>query len=142
MTPLANILTVNEYKMGEYLIKEGEYPDKFMVVATGQCKAVIERLVERNAEPSIMLKGRVNKQRRFDFAGNHLDAMDKVKELRKEEPQEEFMEGYINSVDPESKKHLKARRFFEHEPISSDSPNKITYKKHVTFFVLKIIIFF
>lgn len=133
-------MSVNEYRIGEFLIREGEYPDKFMVVASGQCKAFVEKQVERSMEPSNMQKGRVRKQRRLDFAGSQLQSLNEVKQLHKEEAPEKYMEGYINSLDEGTNGIVRPKRFFENEqvPLNNTScPSRIVFfNKHVLILLL------
>lgn len=131
LTPLANILVKEEFKMGESLVKEGEFHQKFMVIASGHCKAMVERGVEARANPSNKIKGRIAKQRRFDFGKNPREKSPINKDLCKGDTPEEYLEGYINSVDPASKSQLNPTRFFENETTQSSRPDLIKYTKHV-----------
>lgn len=50
LIPLANVIEVKQYKMGEVILKEGLAPTHFYLVACGRAKAVKEEVVVRDTK--------------------------------------------------------------------------------------------
>lgn len=48
MIPLANLVEVKKYKLGEILLREGEEPKNFFIVSSGRLKIIKEELIVRS----------------------------------------------------------------------------------------------
>lgn len=51
LLPLANNLRVETYRLGEYILKEGEQPKGLYLIYKGQCKVGAEKLNMRSKTP-------------------------------------------------------------------------------------------
>jgi hypothetical protein len=84
LLPLANNLEVRKYKLGEYILKEGQAPKGLFIVTKGQCRVGSEQINMRSKD--IFPMGRLkSKLRNFKFKGNFHD-----------------MEQYINIFDDDA----------------------------------------
>jgi CRP-like cAMP-binding protein len=52
LLPLANSITPQKYKLGDYILKEGEVPKGLYLIYQGQCKVGGEKLGMRSKTPS------------------------------------------------------------------------------------------
>lgn len=48
LIPLANLVEVKKYKLGEIIVKEGEEPSNFYMVSAGRLKIIKEDIVVRS----------------------------------------------------------------------------------------------
>lgn len=57
LIPLANLVEVKKFKLGEIVLREGEYPHSFFIVNAGRVKIIKEEIIVRNTA----LMGRAKK---------------------------------------------------------------------------------
>ena len=121
LTPLANLMKVEEFKIGQYIIREGQVPKHFFLIAEGCCKTINEKTMSRPSLGSPNIQGLVPKKRRLDFAGDQLQSLEEVKELRrKEEAPDQYMEGYISSMEHD---RFQTNRTFQNDLRPSPDPS-------------------
>lgn len=66
LIPVANNMVSRTYKMGETILKEGETPKEFCIVAQGVVKIVKETIISRPLNPLIFAKGRIPALKNFN----------------------------------------------------------------------------
>lgn len=67
LVPLAYALKCHTFKIGEYLLEQGKFPESMMILASGSCKVSIERSIVRPVDPNPKVKGLISKQRGMSF---------------------------------------------------------------------------
>lgn len=73
LIPLANLIEIKKYKLGEILLREGEEPNKFFIVSSGRLKLVKEELIVR----SNFCMGRDHKLSKKNFMTGTTDCKNK-----------------------------------------------------------------
>ena len=131
LIPLANVLSIETFKIGERLITEGKEPKKFMIISSGSASVISEKLVSRPKNQSAFLKGQKSKKTRnlnFSRPGaqrpltprDHARAY--LENLEKRQMKEKKM------AKPRVVNH---RRTFIFDQKPSKDTKKVFYKKHV-----------
>lgn len=68
LIPLANLMTKEIYKMGTLIIKAGEVPTKFSIVASGRANLIYEEKIYRDAKPDSSLLSLATCLKNFNFS--------------------------------------------------------------------------
>ena len=78
LLPLANNLEVRKYKLGEYILREGQAPKGLFILTKGQLKVGSEQINMRSKD--IYPMGKLKEGlRNFRFRGNFHDMEDRIK---------------------------------------------------------------
>ncbi|CDW85001.1 camp-dependent protein kinase regulatory subunit [Stylonychia lemnae] len=78
LLPLANNLITETYRLGEYILREGQQPKGLYLIFKGQCKVGSEKLNMRSKTP-FSFGNKLKKQiRNFKFKGNFHDLEEKL----------------------------------------------------------------
>lgn len=106
--------------MGDVIIREGEIPIKFSIIAQGKANLVYERKVQRVSKPDNGLLC-MNKTQRNMYFG-HED---------KEYVEEQLNKMPFNNIDTlEKKVREDQKRTFRFDLLEADDPDKIAYREH------------
>lgn len=77
LLPLANNLEVRKFKLGEYILREGQEPKGLFIVTRGQLRVGSEQINTRSKD--LFPLGRLRRKlRNFKFRGNFHDMEDKI----------------------------------------------------------------
>eukprot|EP00347_Sterkiella_histriomuscorum_P024525 403330805 len=153
LLPLANNLITEHYRLGEYILKEGQQPKGLYLLYNGQCKVGSEKLNMRSKNP-FQFGNKLKKQvRNFKFKGNfhdlqheiNFDGMnnDNIGKDRVDTRESGILEPlHIAKPAGEGSKRLRSeKRVFQNDRIYFDENGKrikehIVYKDYMVFFTL------
>lgn len=122
LIPLANILQVEIFRIGERLISEGETPTKLIMLASGSAGVISEKEVSRPKIRSIPVKGLLRKLRNLKFSRVFGNSPTNKSENVGKEPE---------SLEKEVQKPWTKQRTFHFDKIETEDPNEVKYKIHV-----------